>query len=189
MQDEKDRNNLRDAENPEQPHSTNRTLSGAPSDEADEAENPEFAAPEHLELSPAEAAHETALCGQTLDRIERMIVIAGVASAAAVLWPLGWQVAAGVLLGTALGWINFRWLAASVNAIAERIVQTQSRERGALVVARGVGRIGLIALFAYGIFECSVRGLMGFLAGLAMPVVAMMCEAAYEFVVSIRRPS
>ena len=177
MQDEEQRE-LRD-----------ETLSGPPSDELDESEDPEFAAPDHVELSPAEAARESALCGQTLARIERMILVAGVASAAASLWPLGWQVAAGVVLGTALGWINFRWLAASVNAIADRIVRAQSRERGAVIVARGVGRVGLIALFAYGIFECSVRGLMGFLAGLAMPVVAMMCEAAYEFVVSIRRPS
>jgi hypothetical protein len=107
----------------------------------------------------------------------------------AAVWPLGWAVAAGMLLGTALGWINFRWLAASVNAIGERIVKVKSQERGAAVVARGVGRIFLIALFAYGIFACSVRGLMGFLAGLAMPVIAMMCEAVYEFVASIRRSS
>ena len=186
MQDEEQRDDLRGDEDYQLAHSTNGALSGPPSGEV---EDPEFAAPEHLELSPEEAARETALCSQTLHRIERMILIAGVTSAAAVLWPLGWQFAAGVLLGTALGWINFRWLAASVNAIAERIVKVKSRERGAVVVARGVGRIGLIALFAYGIFECSVRGLMGFLAGLAMPVAAMMCEAAYEFVVSIRRPS
>ena len=187
MRDEQS-SNLREDED-SQLHSTNGTLSGPPAGEANESEDPEFAAPEYVELSPAEAVREAVLCGQTLHRIERMILIAGVASAAAVLWPLGWQVAAGVLLGAALGWINFRWLAASVNAVAERIVKAQSRERGDMVVARGVGRLGLIALFAYGIFECSVRGLMGFLAGLAMPVVAMMCEAAYEFVVSIRRPS
>jgi ATP synthase I subunit len=188
MQDEEQRERRDDADAP-LPHSTNETLSGAPEDEPDEIEDPEFAAPEHLELSPAEAASEAALCSQTLRRIERMILVAGMASAAAALWPLGGAVAVGLLLGSALGWINFRWLAASVNAIADRIVKAQSRERGAVIVARGVGRIGLIALFAYGIFECSVRGLMGFLAGLAMPVVAMMCEAAYEFVVSIRRPS
>jgi len=202
MRDEEERKELREDQASQQPHSTdgtlNGTLSGAPageaesgaaSGEADETVDPEFAAPEHLELSPAEAAREVALCTETLRRIERVTLLAGATIAAAVLWPLGWQMAAGVLLGTALGWINFSWLAASVNAIAERIVKAQSRERGVLVIARGVGRLGLIALFAYGIFECSVRGLMGFLAGLAMPVVAMMCEAAYELVVSIRRPS
>ena len=77
--------------------------------------------------------------------------------------------------------------------VGERIVKVKSRERGAawgaFIVARGVGRILLIALFAYVIFTCSVHGLMGFLAGLAMPVIAMMCEAVYEFVASNRRSS
>jgi hypothetical protein len=80
-------------------------------------------------------------------------------------------------------------LADSVNAIGDRIVKAKSQERGATVVARGVGRIVLIALVAYVIFAYSVRGLMGFLTGLAMPVIAMMCEAVYEFVASSRRPS
>jgi hypothetical protein len=30
---------------------------------------------------------------------------------------------------------------------------------------------------------------VGFLAGLAMPVIALMCEAMYEFVASYRRSS
>ena len=65
----------------------------------------------------------------------------------------------------------------------------KSPERGAAIVARGVGRIFLIALVAYVIFTCSLRGLVGFLAGLTMPVIAMMCEAVYEFVASNRRSS
>jgi ATP synthase I chain len=146
--------------------------------------------PESQELGWAETStQEMAVCRATLRRIEWMIGIAGAVCALAVVWPLGWQLAAGMLLGTVLGWINFRWLAASVNAIGERIVKVKSRERGAAIVARGIGRILLIALVAYGIFACSVQGLMGFLAGLAMPVIAMMCEAVYEFVATIRRPS
>ena len=195
MQDEQSREDLRGGSRDEGgPFKPSFGLSGA-GDQEQEAEagaepaDPEFAPPDYVELSTEEAAREMVVCRDTLRRIERMICVAGAASAAAVLWPLGRAVAAGVVLGTVLAWINFRWLAASVNAIGERIVKARSRERGAYIVARGVGRIGLIALFAYGIFECSVRGLMGFLAGLAMPVIAMMCEAAYEFVVSIRRPS
>jgi hypothetical protein len=125
----------------------------------------------------------------TLRRVERLIGVAGTLCAAVVARPLGWMLAAGVLLGTVLAWINFRWLAASVNAIGERIVEGRSRELGAAVVARGVGRVFLIALVAYVIFTCSLRGLLGFLAGLTMPVIAMMCEAVYEFVASNRRSS
>jgi len=145
---------------------------------------------ESEELGCAEVSgQELADYGAIVRRIEWMTGAAGAALALAVAWPLGWAVAAGVVLGTALGWINFRWLAASVNAIGERIVKVKSQERGAAVVARGVGRIFLIVLFAYVIFNYSVRGLEGYLAGLAMPVIALMCEAMYEFVASIRRSS
>jgi hypothetical protein len=146
--------------------------------------------PESQELGSVDvSAQEMVVYGTTMRRIERMIVIAGAVFATAAAWPLGWAVAAGMLVGTVLGWINFRWLAVSVNGIGERIVKVKSPERGASIVAHGIGRILLIVLFAYVIFSCSVRGLVGFLAGLAMPVVAMMCEAVYEFVASVRRPS
>jgi hypothetical protein len=135
------------------------------------------------------SAREMVGYATTVRRIEFLIAVAGVVCATVVAWPLGWPLAVGVLIGTALGWINFRWLARSVNAIGERIVKVKSNEMGASVVARGVGRIFLIAVFAYGIFTCSVRGLVGFLVGLAMPVIALMCEAVYEFVASNRRPS
>jgi len=146
---------------------------------------PESAQVAWAEVSPREMADYAA----KMRRVEWMIGGVGLVFAAAVVYPLGWILAAGVLLGTVLGWINFRWLASSVNAIGERIVEGRSRERGAAVVARGVGRIFLIALVAYVIFTCSLRGLVGFLAGLTMPVVAIMCEAVYEFVASNRRSS
>lgn len=155
-----------------------------------EAEPPAEEWTESGELAWSEvSAQEMAEYAATVRRLEWMIVGAGAVCAAVVARPLGWMLAAGMLLGTVLGWINFRWLAATVNAISERIVEGKSRERGAAVVARGVGRIFLIALFAYVIFTCSLRGLVGFLAGLTMPVVAVMCEAVYEFVASNRRSS
>ena len=154
------------------------------------AEPPPEEWPESGALDWAEIpAQEMAGYDATVRRVEWMIAGAGAVCALAAVWPLGWVLAAGVLLGTLLGWINFRWLAASVNAIGERIVKVKSRERGAAVVGRGIGRIFLIGLCAYVIFTCSVRGLVGFLAGLAMPVVAMMCEAVYEFIASNRRSS
>jgi len=146
--------------------------------------------PESEELGWAESsAQEMAAYGATVRRVEFMIGAVGAVAAASVAWPLGWILALGIVFGTLLGWINFRWLAASVNAIGERIVKVKSRERGASIVARGVGRIFLIALSAYVIFAWSVRGLVGFLAGLATPVIALMCEAVYEFIASNRRLS
>jgi ATP synthase I chain len=181
---------MTDSERPEDSpqESLGAEADGTRGDEAAELAPEDWA--ESPELGWSEASEqEMAVCRETLRRIERMIAIAGAVCALAAIWPLGWAVAAGMLVGTALGWLNFRWLAASVNAIGDRIVKAKSQELGATVMARGVGRIVLIALVAYGIFAYSVRGLMGFLAGLAMPVIAMMCEAVYEFVASSRRPS
>ncbi len=161
----------------------------APAAETAPEPNPEDW-PESPELGWVEiSAQEMVAYAATVQRIERMTVAAGAICAAAVAWPLGWPLAVGILIGTLLGWINFRWLAASVNAIGGRIVNAKSRERGGAVVARGIGRTFLIALVAYVIFTCSVRALVGFLAGLAMPVVAVMGEAVYEFVASNRRSS
>ena len=146
---------MMDAEKPE------NTPEGSPEEDPAAEPRPEDWQ-ESGELGCAEvSAQELAAYGAMVRRIEWMIGAAGAVCAAAVVWPLGWAVAAGVLLGTALGWINFRWLAASVNAIGERIVKVKSEERGAAVVARGVGRIFLIVLFAYVIFTYSVRGLAG----------------------------
>jgi hypothetical protein len=136
---------------------------------------------------PEVSAREMWAYQSTVRRIEWMIGAAGVVCAAAVAWPLGWALAAGLLAGTLLAWINFRWLADSVNAIGERIVTGRSKERGAVVVVRGVGRIFLMAIVACVIFTCSARGFVGFLVGLAMAAVALMCEAVYEFVASNRR--
>ena len=155
--------------------------------DAEDRHDPTESQPENQSLdTPPE---EMAAYAETLRRVERITGVAGVACALAAIWPFGWALAGGVAFGSFMGWLNFRWLAASVNAIGERIVNIQNKERGAYVVVRGVGRIFLIALVAYGIFSCSVRGLVGFLAGLAMPVIALMCEAVYEFVAGNRRSS
>ena len=149
-------------------------------------ESPDLAS---AEPNPAEMAQYDAM----LARVERGILIAGAVCTLGALvplgWPLGWKMAAGLALGTVMAWLNFRWLAQGVNAIGERIVYAGSRERGRGAVVRGIGRIFLIAIVAYGIFSCSVRGLVGFLAGLAMPVLALMCEAAYELFAARRRSS
>ncbi|MDR3764246.1 MAG: ATP synthase subunit I [Acidobacteriota bacterium] len=150
-----------------------------------ENDSPE-AAGEPLTLTAAEQAAEMAAYERTLRRVQRGTLWLGAAGTLASLW-LSWPVAVGVLLGAVFGLVNFRWLAASVNAIGERIVNQHSSERGAAAVVRGVARIFLMALVAYGIFSCSVRSLVGYLAGLAMPVFALMCEAAYEFVAGNRR--
>ena len=163
----------------------------APDAAADESA-PEALAPEDWMESPelgwaAPGPAEMADYEGLMRRVGRGILLLGAIGSLAALWRLGWPLAAGWAVGTLVAWLNFRWLAQSVEAIGERIVHAGSREKGRAAVVRGIGRIFLIAIVAYGIFSCSVRSLVGFLAGLAMPVLALMCEAAYEVLAARRR--
>jgi hypothetical protein len=125
----------------------------------------------------------------TIRRVERITLAAGFLCTVAAFPTFGWLPAAGVLLGTLMGWLNFRWLASSVKAIGERVAQVKPSDSAFVAVIRGVSRGVLILIVGCVILTCSVRALVGYLAGLAMPVVALMCEAVYEFVAVNRRSS
>jgi len=122
-----------------------------------------------------------------LRRIRRLTLVFGLPLALGLYFP--WRVwgSVGALLGTALAYFNFTSLARSVQALGERVVKGQSGEHGGIIVVRFLGRICLIALVAYGIFTYSEWGLYALLAGLSLPVAAMLCEAAWELIAAVRR--
>jgi hypothetical protein len=120
-------------------------------------------------------------------RMQRTIAVCGIVIIAGLALRFGLTVALGATLGVALAWHNFRWLTQAVNALGERITTGQSRERGGVIVFRFTARILLIALGSYAIFKYSQRGLYGYLIGLCVPVIALLCEAAYEVFCAFRR--
>jgi len=122
-----------------------------------------------------------------LRRMQRVIAVGGAVIIAGSALCYGLAVALGATLGVALAWHNFRWLTQAVNALGERITTGQSRERGGLIILRFTSRILLIAVGSYAIFKYSHRGLYGFLIGLCVPVLALLCEAVYEVFGAFRR--
>jgi len=105
-----------------------------------------------------------------------------------VAWPMyGLPAAGGLLLGALLSWLNFRTLAKSVDALASRILEAHSRERGGTIVLRFLLRYVLVGIVAYAIFKGSSQAFRGFLFGLCLPVGAMLSEAAYEAYAALRR--
>lgn len=102
-------------------------------------------------------------------------------------WFYGWLGAIGLAAGAAVSYINFRALAKSVEALADRVVNRRSKEKGRLIVFRFLVRYGLVAIVAYAIFKSSALAFRGFLWGLCLPVVAMMMEAAVEAWAAFRR--
>jgi hypothetical protein len=120
-------------------------------------------------------------------RIGRLILWLTVPAALALgLW-LGWKAAGGAAMGALAGYESFVSLARAVNGLGERITVAGSRESGKRIVARFLGRYLLVGLGAYVIFTVSRIALYGFIAGLCLPVLAMMCEAGYELTMALRR--
>ena len=105
-----------------------------------------------------------------------------------VLWATfgGW-LAAGFALGAAASAVNFFWLKRVVAGFTAAIVSDADRPSSARLVFRYLVRFALITFAAFAIFKSSRTSGYGFLAGLFLPVAALMCEAAYEAWVAVRR--
>ena len=125
--------------------------------------------------------------GGAAERISRFIPVAGVLAAPLAAWWGGMAAAAGLIAGAAVSWVNFRSLAAGVNALASRITRQGSQERGRTVVIRFLLRYALVGMVAYAILKSSTHAFRGFLSGLCLPVAAMMAEAVYEVYAAYRR--
>jgi hypothetical protein len=155
----------------------------------DDPQNELAGTPEPQEFIPSPPPNPLSLAfySGAVHRIKRLIVLLGLA--VVVLATAKWRAygALGAGMGAGLAYYNFAVLVRSVEGISDRIVNAQSNERGSLLIFRFVGRIFLIAIAGYAIFSVSVRGLYALLAGLCVPVAAMLCEAAYETFAAFRR--
>ena len=124
---------------------------------------------------------------RAIPRMLRTMLVVGVLMLGPVYWYYGWTGALGVAAGSAVSYINFRTLIRGVEALGDRIVNQQSKERGWAIVARFLVRYGLVGIAAYAIFKSSGLAFRGFLWGLTLPVAAMMVEAGVEAYVAFRR--
>jgi hypothetical protein len=108
-----------------------------------------------------------------------MLVLAVIFSVGAWLW-FGWPTGLGLVSGCAIAYLNFHWLKRVVNALAEGVtLPGRCPPRGG-VVLRFVLRYLLAGAAAYALFRLAPAALGGFLAGLFLPVGAILCEAVYE---------
>ncbi len=120
-------------------------------------------------------------------RIVRLMLVLGVVLSVLALIRFGVVIAAGFVVGCAIGMLNFHWLKRVVSAVVERAAGTGERPRSAGVVLRFLLRYLLVAAAAYAIFRVSLASLYGLLAGLFLPVAAILVEAVYEVYAALRR--
>src|ERR1035438_1632017 len=91
--------------------------------------------PASPELSPADLRLES-FNARALPRMFRTMLVVSVGLLAPAVWRYGWAGAIGFGAGAAVSCINFRALQRSVEALAERIVNRHSTEKGRRIVLR-----------------------------------------------------
>jgi small-conductance mechanosensitive channel len=134
-----------------------------------------------------EQNHSETFYSGALDRIRRFMIALGILFTAAAWLRFGWRLALGFALGCAIAYVNFHWLKRVVSAMADRITQSGKRESSRGIVLRFLLRYFLMGLAAYAILRLTPASLYGLLAGLFLPVAAILCEAAYEAYAALAR--
>lgn len=125
--------------------------------------------------------------GAAIQRILRSLIVFGSLGTLFVALRFGSRPTIGFVLGTALAYENLRSLSLAVNSLGERIAVGHSTESGGRIVFQFIARILLVALAGCAIFIGSPKSLPGYLAGLCMPVAAMLWEAGNEAFAAFRR--
>jgi uncharacterized RDD family membrane protein YckC len=137
--------------------------------------------------TPASDLQLESIYARAIPRMLRVMLVVSVLLLAPAFWLYGWAGVIGFAAGAVVSYVNFRELTRSVEGLAERIVNQQSREKGRKVVLRFLMRYALVAVVAYAIFEGSALGFRGFLWGLCLPVAALMIEAGVEAYAAFRK--
>jgi len=117
----------------------------------------------------------------------KTMLVVSVLLLAPAFWKYHLAGAIGFAAGAAISCVNFRALQRSVEGLADRIVNRQSRERGGRIVLRFLLRYALVGAVAYAIFRGSALAFRGFLWGLCLPAAAMMIEAVSEAYAAFRK--
>jgi ATP synthase I chain len=117
---------------------------------------------------------------RTIERIQRVMIVVGIAALVTAQAYFGWRVSLGVLFGCIIAYVNFHWLKSVVAGLAELTVQSGTPPSGRGIVFRFLLRYFLMAVVGFVILTVSRESLYGFFAGLLVPVAALLCEAAYE---------
>jgi hypothetical protein len=127
---------------------------------------------------------------RTVRRITILIPIFGVAGAVLVALFRNWLWTEGILFGTCLAWLNFRWLRRGLLAFTSAAVA-----RGATEKPRGQAGMYLAATFRYGLIGLAVYvifvylhvPLLSLVLGLCTLAIAILAASVWEILQSVKR--
>ena len=136
-------------------------------------------------IDPQVAAAEDSLGLRTERRIGGLTLLIGAlaAAVAALLHRFPW--AAGLLIGTALAWLNFRWLGQGLDALVAAATAQSGVPKPRVpigVYLRAMLRYALIGFTVYVIFEFLKVPLASMIFGLCALGAAVIAASLYEVV-------
>jgi hypothetical protein len=118
-------------------------------------------------------------------RIDRFLLGLGAAFTLGAVIGWGIRAGAGAAVGTALCWLNFRWLrqgAAALIRLGQAQATLENPRVPPLVHVKFFGRLLLLLLVAYAILAWLRLPALAFLCGLVAVVPAIVLELGYELV-------
>jgi hypothetical protein len=145
------------------------------------------------DLAPSRDAEARQFYNHAQTRAWRIGAVLAAVCTVIAFWRWNSAVGLAFIVGCAVGGLNTYWLARSTAAFARRAVQSadagrESQRPGAGgILFQYVLRYALVGFAAYAILKSSVFSILGFFAGLFIPVASLMFEAFYEAWVSYRR--
>lgn len=118
-------------------------------------------------------------------RVEWLTAALGAVGAAFAFVRWGWAWGAGVALGAAITWVNFRWLKLGVGALVNASVA--QADAGRVRIPQGVyvkffGRYALLLVVVYVILSRSLLPVAALIGGLFAAVAAVLLELVWELV-------
>lgn len=130
-----------------------------------------------------EASRAAQTAERTEQRIAKLTLAFGAAGGVVAGCFFTWRDAAGVLLGAALAWLNFRWLRRGMDALVEAASDPAGpRPQQAQVAAalRAAGRYALLGFAVYVIFKVSGIPVLSMVVGLCALGAAATAASLYE---------
>jgi hypothetical protein len=118
-------------------------------------------------------------------RIERFILALGALMMIGAEIGWGWRAVEAVAIGTALCWLNFRWLREGAAALMQLGIAQAGAEHVYVprsVHAKFFGRLVLLLVVAYVILAWLRLPVVAFLCGVVAVVPAVIVELLYEVV-------
>ncbi len=131
-------------------------------------------------MTSQDLASEDDFYARTIERIQRIMIVIGVAALITAQIYFGWRIALGVAAGCVIGYVNFHWLKTVVAGLADLAAQSGAPASVRSIVLRFLVRYFLMATLGFVILTVSRESLYGFFAGLLVTVAALLCEGAYE---------